>query len=133
MNRYTPNMTLSAQTRNSKQNKIHIRNYKTFRIFKAFESLSDSIGWRIAAFSINIQDYLLWHLTFCTIFGFQTIILAPDTPTEDSRNSDDNLVSKQVEPEYGLLGWRPGPGNLSQKRAPNLTSPTRNPTRFCLI
>jgi len=38
-------------------------------------------------------------------------------PIKGSKDLDDSLVSKKLEPKNGLLGWRPGPGNLSHKDA----------------
>jgi len=47
-----------------------------------------------------------------------------------SKNSDDSLVAKKIEPKNGLLGWRPGPGKLGQKgenTTPIMMSPTEKP------
>jgi len=63
-------MTSSTKTRKPKLKTFFISSYKTLRIFRGFEQLSSSIGWRVVAFIQNGQGYLLWDLIVYSIFGF---------------------------------------------------------------
>jgi len=65
-------MTSSIKNAKLKTTKklLWILNYKTFQIFRGFEQLSSLIVWRVMAFSLNDQGYLLWDLIFISNFWF---------------------------------------------------------------
>jgi len=48
-------MSTSTKHPTSKTKKKLLLNYKTFTIFRGFELLSSSSGWRVVAFSQNGQ------------------------------------------------------------------------------
>jgi len=73
------------------------RTYKSFRIFRVFEQLSSSIGWRGIAFSQNCQGYLLRDLILyqnvvvLAIFSHNFWTRNARKPTEGSKDSDYSL------------------------------------------
>jgi len=76
---------MSTKNTASKIKIFFIQNYKIVPIFRGFEQLSSSTGWRVMAFSQIGQGYLLWDLNFCPISYFWAIMLAPDMLASPSR------------------------------------------------
>jgi len=68
-------------------------NCKTSRVFRGFEQLSSSIGWRVMAFAQIGQVYTLWDLMFYQSFSFGAIILAPETLESRSKSLKTRIIA----------------------------------------
>jgi len=90
---------LSSCTHQKKQktskSKIYffIANYKTFPIFRGFEQLSSSIGWRVTAWCGIFPRLAFVGLEFLPIIGFWAIILVPDMLTSQSRALKTRMIA----------------------------------------
>jgi len=71
-------MQTSIKKLTSKCNFFFIANYKPFPIFREFEQLSSSIGWRVMAWGAIHPRLAFPGVEFLPIFVFSAVILDPD-------------------------------------------------------
>jgi len=87
---------------------------QTSRAFRGFEQLSSLICCQVHGWpKLGLRGQIM---PFVKLFDMLESPRYAEKSIKGSNNSDDSLVSKQsLSQKYGSLGWRQGPGKLSQK------------------